>query len=134
MHRFEVTKAPTDRYPNEIKSSAPNSDQLKAFGVITDILHEIVLRRLTAIANREALVRNHPFLLFELSADLCYNLGLKDGCWIMFELSGGCPTILFEDNDMHAQQLKGAAQLEEAASRLRWHLKDPRACALVMKQ
>jgi hypothetical protein len=106
----------------------------RPLGAITDILHEIVLRRLTAIANREALVRSHPFLLFELSADLCYILGLKNGCWIMFELSGGCPTILFEDNDMHVLQHKGAAQLEEAASRLSWHLNDPKSCALVMKQ
>jgi hypothetical protein len=134
MHRFGVTKAQTDRYSDDIKSGAPNSDQLKAFGVITDILHEITLRRLKTIANWEALVRNHPFLLFELSADLCYILGLKDGCWIMFELSGGCPTILFEDNDMHVLQHKGAAALEDAASRLHYHVNDPKSCVLVMKQ
>jgi hypothetical protein len=98
---------------------------------ITDVLRTIVMRCWRV---REAHPNEKPFQLFEMHADIASMLGLEEGCWIMLELSGQSPTVIFEDRDLCELKRKPISELEQAASALHHQLDNPTAFVLLTRQ
>jgi hypothetical protein len=94
--RGEVRRRLTDALETE-RAPDLSPAQLMAIREITDVLRTIVMRCWRV---REAHPNEKSFQLFEMHADIASMLGLEEGCWIMLELSGQSPTVIFEDRDL----------------------------------
>lgn len=135
MHRFSVTKPPT-AYGTE---DAPATEQapdvspakLVAIREVTDVLRTIVMR---CWGVRDAHSKDKPFQLFEMHPDIASLIGLNEGCWVMLELSGQSPTVIFEDRDLAQLERKSVAELECAASALHYQIDNPTAFTLLTRQ
>lgn len=75
-----------------------------------------------------------PFQLFEMHADIASLLGLDKGCWVMLELSGQSPTVIFEDPDLAQLKQKSISELESAALTLHHQLDNLTAFTLLTRQ
>jgi hypothetical protein len=108
MHRFWVTKPPTSYGKTELceteQQVAANPEQLRAIGEITDVLRTIIMRCVSVNGPKKS-----PFQLFEMHSGIASMLGLDEGCWVMLELSGYSPTVIFEDRDLAKLKRKSAS-------------------------
>lgn len=122
MHHFSVTE-PANGYGTGLEDDADetppaNPEQLMAIKEITDVLQSIATRCVGRDALRDALSNETPFLLLEMHKGIASLLGVREHCWVMLELSGRSPTVLFEDRDVVQLKRKDASELQEAASAL----------------
>src|SRR5258708_5497681 len=133
MHRFWVTKPPTSYGKAELDETEQqvpaNPEQLRAIGEITDVLRTIIMRCVSVNGASKT-----PFQLFEMHSGIASMLGLDEGCWVMLELSGYSPTVIFEDRDLAKLKRKSAFELEEAVSALHHQVDNPTAFVLLTRQ
>jgi hypothetical protein len=138
MHRFWVTKPPAAYQAKELQETdqlTPVSpEQLREIGEITDVLRTIIMRCASVQGSNNGRAEESPFQLFEMHADIAALLGLNNGCWIMLELSGHSPTVIFEDRDLAQLKRRSVPELECAASALHHQLDNPTAFTLLTRQ
>ncbi len=138
MHRFWVSKPPTaysTEQSDETDQAPPVSPaQLKAIREITAVLRTIIMRCAGADGSKKTRAEESPFQLFEMHPDIASLLGLNRGCWVMLELSGQSPTVIFEDRDLAQLKRMSVSQLECAASALHHQLGNPTAFTLLTRQ
>lgn len=138
MHRFWVTKPPaaygTEELGETDQSLQATPVQLKAIREITDVLRSIAMRSLSRDGARKSPSEARPFLLLEMHPDIASLLGLRAQCWVMLELSGHLPTVIFEDRDLCELKRKSVPELESAVSALHHQLGNPTAFTVLMRQ
>jgi hypothetical protein len=135
MHRFFVTKPPPTAYGEAQLSEAnqqiqTDPEQLRAIGKITNVLRAIIIR-LNNMS--DTVLSGKPFQLFEMHSDIALLIGLRAHCWVMLEMSGHSPTVIFEDRDLAHLRGKSAAELESAASALHCKFENPTALTLLTR-
>lgn len=138
MHRFWVTK-PATAYSTEQSDEADQSllatpEKLKAIREITDVLRSIAMRCVSGDDARKSPSEARPFMLLEMHPDIAIVLGLDKGCWVMLELSGQSPTVIFEDRDLCELKRKSVSELESAAFALHHQLGNPTAFTVLTSQ
>jgi hypothetical protein len=138
MHRFWVTKPPAAYQAKELMETdhlTPASPaQLKAIGQITDLLRTIIVRCASVKGSNNGRAEESPFQLFEMHPGIASLLGLNEGCWVMLELSGHSPTVIFEDRDLAQLKRRSVVELESAASALHHQLDNQTAFTLLTRQ
>lgn len=138
MHRFEVTKPfPPRQNKGEAEVTAPlrvTAEQSVAIREITDVLLTIIRRCLESEGYIDTLSDVVPFHLLEMHPGIASILGLEPAAWVMLELSGKAPTVIFEDRDLRKLQQQSASGLREAASGLHYQLNNPVAFTMLTKQ
>lgn len=138
MHRFAVTKPfPAVQYYCEPEGNVPRQmtpEQSSAIREITDTLLTIIKRCLESEGYIDTLADSNPFHLLEMHPGIASVLGLEPACWVMLELSGKSPTVIFEDRDLRKLQQQSASGLREAASGLRYQIDNPAAFTMLTKQ
>lgn len=135
MHRFWVAKPPTAYGKDtqaETEQSPEDSPALSAaIREITDTLRAIIMRH--NVAN-DVVSAGNPFQLFEMHPDVASLLGLREHCWVMLELSGQSPRVIFEDRDLATLKRRIVSDLEGSASALHYQLENPTAFKLLTRQ
>lgn len=136
MHRFWVSKPPAAYGTENALDALPEASaaQLLAIRKITDVLRTIAMRCVGPNALRDAVSAKNPFVLLEMHPDIASLLGLRAECWVMLELSGQSPTVIFEDRDLENLKRKSASELESAACGLHYQLSNPTAFTLLTRQ
>jgi len=139
MYRFAVTKPfPARRNADEPEANSPlqiTAEQSAAIREITDALLTIIRRCLESEGYIDTLSDVVPFHLLEMHSGIASILGLEPpACWVMLELSGKAPTVIFEDRDLRKLQQQSASGLREAASGLHYQLNNPAAFTMLTKQ
>ena len=71
--------------------------------------------------------------MLEMNPGISCILGLEPGCWVMLELSGRSPTVIFEDRDLRKLHLQSASALREAVSGLGYQMDNPVAFTMLTK-
>lgn len=138
MHRFWVTKPPT-AYENKALGETDQAPpvslvQLKAIREITAVLRTIIMRCAGADGSKKTRAEESPFQLFEMHPDIASLLGLEKGCWVMLELSGQSPAVIFEDRDLAQLKRKSVSELDCASSALHYQLDNLTAFTLLTRQ
>lgn len=138
MHRFWVSK-PATSYgkgcTDEASQASPvTREQLAAIRGITDVLRSIAMRCVGRDGARKTPSEACPFLLLEMHPDIASVLGLRAQCWVMLELSGDSPTVIFEDRDLCELKRKRVSELGSAVSALHHQLGNPTAFTVLTRQ
>ena len=138
MHRFWVTKPPaaygTEDPLNAEQAADASPAQLLAIREIAELLRTIAMRCVGPNGLRDAVSAKSPFVLLEMHADIASLIGLRAHCWVMLELSGQSPTVIFEDRDLVLLKRMSVTELECAASALHHQLDNPTGFALLTRQ